>query len=123
VTAQSSHLNIYLTDENVEGPAVELARAKYELDIVRDIDIDVPCPPRTKYDECLFHYAVEQRFVLVTGNYKDFDYQFYHYVETYDDHPGLILIPRHHRRSHHLIADWLAIWADEDLSNRLLWVE
>jgi hypothetical protein len=123
MSEQPSRRNVYLTDENVEGPAIELARAKYGLEIVRDVDLDIPCSSGVKYDECLFHYAVEHRYVLVTGNYKDFDYQFYEYVETHDDHPGLILIPRHHRRSHYLIADWLALCADEDMTNRVLWVE
>jgi hypothetical protein len=115
--------NIYITDENVEGPAVDLARAKHNLVVIRDVDTDVPCPSKIKYDVCLFHYAIEHNYILVTGNHKDFEYQFYQYIETHDFHPGIVFIPRHSRRSHELIADWLALLVDEDLTNRIVWIQ
>jgi hypothetical protein len=114
----STHQNVYLTDENVDGPAVRLARG-LGVEIIRDVDADVPCAIQD-YDQCLFDYAVKRGYVLVTANIRHFEPKFYMFAQTGNDHPGLILIRREHRSSSYLIAEWLALWADEDFTNRLV---
>jgi hypothetical protein len=111
------HKNIFLTDENVDGPAIIIALAK-SVDIIRDVDTDVPCDIND-YDQCLFQYAIEHNYVLVTGNNRDFEWQFYKYAETGKDHPGLLLIQSKHNRSSYLIAEWLELLSDMDLTNTI----
>jgi hypothetical protein len=110
--------NIFLTDENVNGPAIEIAR-RLGVEIIRDVDIEIPCEI-DDYDQCLFNYAAEQGYVLVTNNGDDFEWQFYRFAEGGQDHPGLVIIQPNHNRSSQLIADWLALWIDEPFTNRLM---
>lgn len=115
---EPAHRNVYLTDENVDGPAIRLARA-LGMEILRDVDIDVPCAI-ADYDQCLFDYAVAHGYVLVTTNIRDLEPKFYAFAQTGADYPGLILIRPNYYRSSYLIADWLALWADENFTNRML---
>lgn len=114
---QPRRRNIYLTDENVHGPAISLALAKYRLQILRDVDLDIPCDS-DDYDECLFNYAMQQGYILVTANIKDFEWRYYRYAETHET-PGMIFIQAKHSRSSALIAEWLALWEAEDFMNRI----
>jgi hypothetical protein len=114
--SDTSIKNIYLTDENVDGDAIDYARRRYRLEIIRDVDIEVPCDHRD-YDLCLFYYAIEHGYVLVTGNKKHFERRFYQYIADHDDHPGIVLILENHQRSSELIGDWLALWLDQDIRN------
>jgi hypothetical protein len=109
--------NIFLTDENVGGPAIRIARAR-GVQIIRDADLDLDCE-LDDYDQCLFEYAVENAYVLVTNNIKHFEPKFYKYAESGRDHPGLILIQNQHRSNSTLIADWLDLWSDFDFTNRI----
>jgi hypothetical protein len=110
--------NVYLTDENVNGPAIELARLR-GVQVIRDVDTEIPCHIRD-YDQCLFDYGIEHGFVVVTGNIRHFEPKFYAYAETGGDHPGLVLIRPEHRTSSVIIAEWLELWSDEDLTNRIV---
>jgi hypothetical protein len=110
-------INTFLTDENVNGPAIEVARAK-GVQIVRDVDLDIPCEI-DDYDQCLFDYAVEHRYIVVTNNIKHFEPKFYKYAESGRDHPGLILIQPQHISSTFEIAEWLELLKDFDLTNRI----
>jgi hypothetical protein len=56
MTDQPVHVNIFLTDENVDGPAIEIARAM-GVEIIRDVDTDVPCDIQL-YDRCLTDFVV-----------------------------------------------------------------
>jgi hypothetical protein len=119
VLSDSPHRkNIFLTDENVDGPAIELARVR-GVDIVRNVDIELECELHD-YDQCLFDYAVEHHCVLVTGNIKHFEPKVYKYAETGSDYPGIIFIHPDHQHSHYLIADWLELLKDEDMLNRVV---
>src|SRR5688572_18363035 len=125
MTDHTTHVNIFLADENVFGPAVALATS-WGVTIIRDQDLDVEtvrahCPPRTLYDICLFQYAMAMGYVLVTANVKDFEWQYYEYAETHET-PGIVFIRDKYHRSAHEIATWLALWSDEDLKNRLLYL-
>jgi hypothetical protein len=117
MSEQPARKNIFLTDENVEGPAIEIARAR-AVEIIRDVDTDIPCDI-DHYDQCLFDYAAANGYVLVTANRKDFDLKFFEYAKTHNSHPGLVLIHKNHRRSHYLIAEWLVLLSDEDMTNRI----
>src|SRR5574341_1412172 len=99
---ESARTNIYLTDENVDGHAIRLARG-LGVTIIRDVDTDVPCDIQD-YDQCLFDHAVRHGYVLVTTNIQDFEPKFYAYAQTGEEHPGLILIRSEHRSSSYLIA-------------------
>ena len=114
---EPARTNVYLTDENVDGPAIRLARW-LGIEIIRDVDTDMPCDIQD-YDQCLFDYAVRHEYVLITTNIRDFEPKFYAFAQTGKDHPGLILIRSEHRSSSYLIAEWLALWADENFTNRM----
>jgi len=109
--------NVFITDENVDGLAVRLAYG-LGVEIIRDVDTDVPCVIQD-YDQCLFDFAVGQGYILVTTNIRHFEPKFYEFARTGRDHPGLILIRSEHRSSSYLIAEWLALWADENFTNRM----
>ena len=115
-TDDPSDKKIYVTDANVFGPAVELARSKHGLQVIRDQDLNLECD-LDDYDQCLFDYAMEHGYVLVTGNIKDFEPKYYEYAATHETTPGIIFIQPNHSRSAELIAEWLALWEDEDLTN------
>jgi hypothetical protein len=117
MSIQPKRRNIYLTDENVDGPAIRLARLKYEVQILRDVDLDIPCDI-DDYDQCLFEYAMEHGYILVTANIKDFEWRYYEYAETHET-PGIIFIQANYNRSSELIADWLGLWEEEDFTNRI----
>lgn len=107
--------NIFLTDENVHGPAIELARV-WGAEIIRNVDVSIPCTIRD-YDQCLFDYAIEHEYVIVTVNIKHFEPKFWKYAETGHDHPGMIFIRPEHRKSTEVIATWLALLSDTNLKN------
>jgi hypothetical protein len=113
--SQPTLQNIFLTDENVDDPAIELAIAR-DVQIIRDVDIDIPCEIHD-YDQCLFDYAVEHNYVLVTNNTKDFEPKFWHYLASGQVHPGIIFIRNQHRSSSKIIAEWLKIYATEPCTN------
>ena len=115
---EPAHKNIYLTDENVHGPAIRLAQTALDVEIIRDVDTEIPCDIED-YDQCLFDYAATHGYVLVTTNIRDFEPKFFRFAETGKDHPGLILIRSEHRSSSRLIAEWLALWVDENFTNRM----
>jgi hypothetical protein len=117
MSTEPARRNIYLTDENVHGPAIRLAMNKYGVQILRDVDLNIPCNI-DDYDQCLFNYAMEQSYILVTANIQDFEWQYYRYAETHET-PGIIFIQPDHNRSSDLIADWLALWEEEDFRNRI----
>lgn len=114
---QPRRKNLFLTDANVYGPAVKLAREKHGVEIIRDVDLNLECEGND-YDVCLFQYAMEQGYILVTANIIDFEWQYYEYAATHET-PGIIFIRGKFHRSAEEIAEWLALWADEDFTNRI----
>jgi hypothetical protein len=110
--------NIFFADINVHGSAIEIARAKYGLTIVRAIDV----MPGTTLDPELFVYAVENNYVMLTGNFKDFPAIAKQWIADGKTHCGLLIISKKHIKNPDLIADWLAIYEDEDLTNREEWI-
>ncbi len=108
--------NIFLTDEDVNGPAIELARTIWGVEIVRAVDVGLA---RTD-DQTVFDYARERDYVLVSGNIKHHEPKFYQFAESGRDHPGLILIRKENRSSSYYTAEWLALCADENMTNRIL---
>ena len=108
--------NIFMTDANVEGPAIEIAHTM-DVQIIRDVDTDVPCDI-SFYDQCLTEYAVAHGFVLVTVNIKDIA-PLYKNLET---HPGVVFISKNSRRSHKLIAKRLNELQHIDMTNRVEWI-
>jgi hypothetical protein len=118
MTDQPSRRNVFLTDENVNGDAIELAR-NAGVPIIRDQELALDCRIKD-YDQCLFDYAVEHHYIVITANVKHFEPKFYRYAETGREHPGMILIRASHVSSVFVIAEWLELWVDQDLTNRLL---
>jgi hypothetical protein len=110
--------NIFFADINVHGPAIEIARAKYGLTIVRAIDV----MPGTTLDPVLFAYAGENDYVMLTGNFRDFPQIGKQWIAEGKTHSGLLIINKKHIKNPDLIADWLAIYEDEDLTNREEWI-
>src|SRR5574341_1298949 len=107
--------NIFLADENVHGDAVRLARI-WGVDVLRVVDLDIPCNSRD-FDQCIFDYAVQHGYIVVTVNIKHFEPKFYQYAQGGEDHPGLVLINPDHRNDYYYIAEWLALLADENVTN------
>jgi hypothetical protein len=115
MTNQPKLRNVFLTDENVDGPIIRLARAK-GVEIIRDVDTDIPCDI-DHYDQCLFDYAIEHNYVIVTANIRDFEPKFYKYAETGKDQPGIVFITSKNLHNHFEVAEWLAELQFEDLAN------
>jgi hypothetical protein len=113
--------NIFLADENVNGKAIEIAQAA-GVQIIRDQDLDrvadLNCTIQD-YDQCLFDYAVANGYVIVTGNRVDFEPKFYQFAESGTDHPGLVLIRPEYHKNGTLIAEWLQLLADQNLTNKI----
>ena len=93
--------NIFFADINVYGPAIEIARAKYGLTIVRAIDV---MPGTT----LLFAHAVENNYVMLTGNYRDFPEIAAQWIAEGKRHNGLLIIKKQHIKNPILIAGWLS---------------
>jgi len=109
--------NTFFTDENVSGTAISLARV-FGAEIITTEEVGL----RRADDLTLFDYAVEHGYVMVTVNVKHFDPLWYQFAATGRDHPGLVYIRRKHFHSHRLIAEWLALLADEPMTNRIWWI-
>jgi hypothetical protein len=58
--------NIILADEDVNGPAIDLARRIWNIEIVRVVDVGLAHTD----DQIIFDYAIEHGYVLVSGNIK-----------------------------------------------------
>jgi hypothetical protein len=109
-----------LADENVPGPSIVRARQEGAI-VLFARDLDIPCDD-PDFDKCLFDYAIEFDYPLVTINRKDFDWRYYERSKSGLDHPGLIIITKEHHKNHEHIAILLALYADEDLTNRVVWI-
>lgn len=110
--------NVFFADINVHGPAIEIARAKYGLTIIRAIDV----MPGTTLDLVLFAHAAENEYVMLTGNFKDFPKIGRQWIADGKTHSGLLIIGSKHIKNSDFIADWLAIYEDEDLTNCEEWI-
>jgi hypothetical protein len=70
--------NIFLTDENVDGPVITIAREMAVISILRDVDLEVPCDIQD-YDQGLTDFALANGYVIVTANIRDFHPNMKHY--------------------------------------------
>lgn len=109
--------NTFLTDENVDGPVITIAREMEVISILRDVDLEVPCNIQD-YDQCLTEFAVANGYVIVTANVRDFRPKY----EALSTHPGIIYITAHHRHNHLEIAKRLRALQHEDLMNQVIWI-
>lgn len=110
--------NVFFADINVHGTAIEIAEAQYGLSIVRAIDV----MPGETLDPVLLAYAVENDYVMLTGNFKDFPKIAEQWIAEGKTHSGLLIISKKHIKNPVLIAEWLALYKDEDLTNREEWI-
>lgn len=117
MTDLSAHTNTFLTDENVDGPVITIARDMEVSSILRDVDLEVPCT-LPDYDQCLTDFAVEHGYVLVTANIRDFRPKY----EALPTHPGIVLITANHRHNHLDIAKRLRALQHEDLTGQFVWI-
>lgn len=109
--------NTFLTDENVDGPVITIAREMEVESILRDVDLEVPCAIQD-YDQCLTDYAVANGYVMVTANIRDFRPKY----EALPTHPGIIYITAKHRHNHLEIARRLRALQHEDLTDQFIWI-
>ena len=112
---------IFYTDEDVNGPAIEWARAN-GVEIITADDAGLLTMP----DDVHFEYALEQGYILVSGNFKHMRPLFYAYLETNDDHPGVIFIKPSVRENSRHIADELEMFykagKPDDFKNTETWI-
>jgi hypothetical protein len=105
--------NILFTDADVNGPAIEIAR-EMEVEIVRAADVEL----RKAADPVIFQYAFEHQYILVTGNIQDFAPMLKEWLETGEDHPGIIYITKKHRTNSQHIAEMMFLYASMPMTNR-----
>jgi hypothetical protein len=111
-------VNTFLTDENINGDAIELARKIWDVRIVRPVDVGLM---RTA-DMLLFEYAIREGYVLVTGNTRHFAPLVKRWIAEGNTHPGIVYITKKHRDNSHLIAQMLALYAAEPMTIRTEWI-
>lgn len=84
---ESTSKIIFYTDDDVNGRAIRLAR-HLGVEIVTANEAGM----RGAYDQEHFDYALERRYILVTGNITDYENIYYEWAKSGDDHPGMVLI-------------------------------
>lgn len=117
VTESFAVTNTFLTDANVDGPVITIARDMEVTSILRDIDLNLPCAIQD-YDQCLTDFAVANGYVIVTANIQDFRPKY----EVLATHPGIIYITANHRHNHLEIAKMLRALHHEDLTDQFIWI-
>lgn len=111
----TSEANIFLTDENVDGDAIDVARKQWQVQIVRATDAGLKQTP----DPAILEYAIQHNYVLVTGNFRDFPALLKQWTDAGKHHPGAIIITAKHLKNSLLIAEMLALYATEALADRV----
>jgi predicted nuclease of predicted toxin-antitoxin system len=107
-----------LTDEDVDGPAITIAREQFGLQVIRVVDAGFAHTD----DLEVFRYAEQNGYVVVTGNFKDFPTILAEWVAAGNQHSGVIIIgSKHHKNSLH-IARKLAEITTQDMRNRVEWI-
>lgn len=107
-----------LADEDVDGPAITIAREQLGLQIIRVIDVGLAHTD----DLEIFRYAEQNGYVIVTGNFKDFPTILAEWVMTGNQHYGVIIIGSKHYKNSLYIARKLAEVVAEDMRNRVEWI-
>src|SRR5512137_300475 len=110
--------NIFFTDENVNGDAIEIAREAWNVQIVRAVDVGLKQTP----DPVLFRYAIEHHYIMVTGNIYEFAPLVKEWMDAGNDYPGIIYITRKHYQDATYVATMLAICAEGPMTNRAEWI-
>ena len=109
--------NTFLTDANVDGPVITIARDMEVASILRDVDLNLPCAIQD-YDQCLTEFAVANGYVMVTANIRDFRPKY----EALPTHLGIIYITANHRHNHLEVAKTLCALRHEDLTDQSVWI-
>jgi hypothetical protein len=112
---------IFYADENVDGGAVQAARRRgVEIVTVRDAGL------LGAGDPAQFAYAIENQYVLVTGNERDFCPLYNEWLAQDFEHPGVFFITNRHLKDTALITDVLWLWYEagtrEDFRNLIEWI-
>lgn len=108
-----------MTDIDVDGPALEIAQAAFGVRIVRAVDCDLSGVD----DEIVFEYAVQHGYVMVSRNVADYNAIATRWAREGKPHPGLLLVGRKIYKNSHLIAAQLALYARQELANRIGWIK
>ena len=118
VPAEEPSELIFYTDDDVHGRAIKMAR-QLGVQIVTANEAG----NRGARDPDHFAYALEHRYILVTGNVTDFEAIYYKWAESGEDHPGMVFIAADLRTSFERIAKELAFIHEagtvDDLKNRI----
>jgi predicted nuclease of predicted toxin-antitoxin system len=86
----------YLLDENVHKPDVIIARCGAEgIEVIRVHQIGL----NQTQDPAIFHYAMEQGYIVVTGNVQDFRPEQKAWIEAGNEFPGVIYLSWVHYRN------------------------
>ena len=87
---------IYLLDENVKKPDVIIVRCESEgVVVIRVHQIGLNDTEDTE----IFRYALEQGYIVVTGNIRDFRPQQKAWIEAGNEFPGVIYLSTVHYRN------------------------
>jgi hypothetical protein len=112
---------IFYTDDNVDGPAIRIARAR-GVALVTSHEVGLLGAPDPQH----FDHAIEHGYVLVTVNTVDFRPLYEARLAQGKHHPGVLFIKPEHYKNSGLIADELTFWYEagtvDDLKNRMVWI-
>ena len=87
---------VYLLDENVHKPDKIISRCAAEgIEVIRVHQVELN---RTDDPE-IFRYAMENGFVVVTGNIRDFSPEQKRWIEEGNEFPGVIYLSTVHYRN------------------------
>jgi predicted nuclease of predicted toxin-antitoxin system len=87
---------IFLLDENVHKPDDIIARCEAQgIEVIRVHQINLN---QTK-DLVIFRYAIEQGYIVVTGNVRDFRPEQTAWLEAGNEFPGVIYLSWVHYRN------------------------
>jgi predicted nuclease of predicted toxin-antitoxin system len=87
---------VYLLDENVNKPDAIISRCEKEgIEVIRVHQIGL----NQADDMHIFQYGMEQGYVLVTGNIRDFRPAQKQWIEEGNEFPGVIYLSTVHYRN------------------------
>ena len=110
--------NTLLTDEDIDGPVIAIARKQFELQTIRVVDVGL----EHAEDLDIFRYAQENGYVIVTGNFKDFPSIFAEWLADGNQHAGVTIVGSKHLKNSLHIAQELVKLAAQDMQNRVEWI-
>lgn len=110
-------MNIFHTDEDVDGNAIRLAKG-LNVQIITTAEAGLIGAD----DKAHFEYAVEHSCIMVTANIQDYAPLVRKWIEAGYDHPGIVYITGKRHNNPYRIARTLLILANRTMTNQDVWI-